>query len=489
MIKKPETVFGRIQEWDALTRFVERGEPGAKLGLVYGRRRQGKTYLLANLINQTDGFIFGANQESAVQSLQAFSESYCRYLDRPITYFATWREAIDALFRLGSDGQRPIPVVIDEFSYLMDAVAGMASIVQLAMDPGTWAYEHSRVRLVLCGSAMTTMRNLLGGSAPLRGRATLNMIVHPFRYRDSAAYWGLADQPELAFRVNALLGGTPAYRRMVGDVPNGIDDFDSWVCQRLLNPNEVIFAEGNVLLHQQPELVDPALYFAVLAAISRGAHRRGEIANALGRPPTAIGHPLSVLEDVRFIERTEDALRSQRPVYSIAEPVIRWHQLVVSHNEALLAIDKADLVWASARDTVSSKIYGPHFEALAREWCLAHASAETLGGMPTVVRPATIACTEHRISHEMDVVALRTDPSVSDRVLAIGEAKATAKLVGEGELTRLEHVRDLLPTDKVNGLVKLLLFSRSGFTAELRKVSQERNDVELIDIERLYHGD
>src|SRR5262245_41827638 len=137
-IRKPESVFDRDREWQALVRLIQDDAAGAMLGLVYGRRRQGKTYLLANLIRQVGGFMYTASQESSAQSLRALSEAYCAHLRRPLALFSGWREAIDALLRLDSDGEAPVPVVIDEFSYLVDAVDGLASLFQAALDPGGW---------------------------------------------------------------------------------------------------------------------------------------------------------------------------------------------------------------------------------------------------------------------------------------------------------------------------------------------------------------
>lgn len=114
------------------------------------------------------------------------------------------------------------------------------------------------------------MRRLLDGTAPLRGRAQLDLMLRSFRFRDAAEFWGLAGRPEVAFRLNALVGGTPAYRDMCVRGPRTVAGFDEWVADRLLDPGQVMFDEGDVLLHQQPELMDPALYFAVLGAISRG---------------------------------------------------------------------------------------------------------------------------------------------------------------------------------------------------------------------------
>jgi uncharacterized protein len=488
MIQKPAALYGRDREWRVLAEFVEQAAIGGTLGLVYGRRRQGKTFLLANLARETGGFFFGATQQDSAQSLRALSEAYQTFTGRSVGYFADWRQAVDALFELGEHGAAPVPVVIDEFPYLVDAVPALPSIIQIAMDPLRPAKERSRTRLILCGSALTTMRRLLDGTAPLRGRAQLDLMLHSFRFRDAAELWGLADRPEVAFRLNALVGGTPAYRDMCVRGPRTVAGFDEWVADRLLDPGQVMFDEGDVLLHQQPELMDPALYFAVLGAISRGNHRRTEIAQALDRPPTALAHPLAVLEDVRLIAKVDDALRAQRPVYLVTEPVIRFHQLVTARNPAQLALGEARRVWSAVQDTVSSKIYGPHLEDLAREWTLAYADERTLGGWPSKALPATLACREHRTGHELDVVALADDAGQATRVLAIGECKATLKAVGRAELERLDHIRDLLPSDRVRGPIRLLLFARSGFTAELRRAAGARDDVELIDLERLYAG-
>jgi uncharacterized protein len=74
-------------------------------------------------------------------------------------------------------------------------------------------------------------------------------------------------------------------------------------------------------------------------------------------------------------------------------------------------------------------------------------------------------------------------------VLAIGEAKASVKPVDVAELARLDHLRQLLPADRVAGPPRLLLFARAGFSARLRRAAAARSDVELVDLDRLYQGD
>ncbi len=488
MTQKPSRLFARDTEWAELVDFVSSPAHGATLGLVYGRRRQGKTLLLELLSREMGGFLFAATQQTETMNLADLGAAYAAYrgLGAPVA-FADWRQALAELLRLGEE--RQVPVIIDEFPYLTAATPALPSYLQQALSPLSHAKEHTRTRLILCGSALTTMAQLLGGGAPLRGRAVLELVVRPFGYREAAAFWGLGDQPELAFRVHALVGGTPAYLEMSGGSgPADPRSFDSWVVRRLLNPASAMFREGGLLLREEPTITDPSSYAAVLAAISAGRTRRGEIAAALGRPATAIAYPLSGLENIGLLERVDDALRSKRGEYRVSEPIVRLHQLIIARHEPELISGRGEQVWREQADTVASKIYGPHFEDLARSWCRDHADRRTLAGTPSSVLPATIACREHQQGHELDVVVAEKTSSGGSTIVAIGEAKGTTSSVGVHELARLDHLRQLLPADRVSRPPKLLLFARAGFTSDLMTAARHRDDVELVDLDRLYRG-
>jgi uncharacterized protein len=55
-LAKPDRVFDRDREWDALGRFATSTSPDVRLGIVSGRRRQGKTFLLDALVEVVGGF-------------------------------------------------------------------------------------------------------------------------------------------------------------------------------------------------------------------------------------------------------------------------------------------------------------------------------------------------------------------------------------------------------------------------------------------------
>ena len=145
--------------------------------------------------------------------------------------------------------------------------------------------------ILLCGSALSVMGGLLSGNAPLRGRAGLEMVVRPFPWRLAARYWGLTD-PRLAILLNAVVGGTAAYRQLAGDdSPRDRADFDDWVVRTVLSPASPLQREARYLLDEEPGIRDTGLYHWALAAVASGNATRGGIASYIGlagdgrRPP------------------------------------------------------------------------------------------------------------------------------------------------------------------------------------------------------------
>lgn len=372
-------------------------------------------------------------------------------------------------------------MVVDEFPYLCKPAPALPSIIQKAIAPRRDLRLRSRSRLILCGSAITFMGRLLSGSAPLRGRAGLDLTVPTFDPRTAAAFWGITDW-SLAARVHAIVGGTPAYRAdfVRNDAPADQADFDSWVCRTVLNRASPLHKEARYLLAEEGTIRDPALYHSVLAAIASGNTTRGAIATYIGRPADTISHPLTVLEDVGLVTREADPLRAARSHYRIAEPLITfYHAIMRPEWSRLERPDAVRAVWADSQERFGSQVLGPHFEQLCRWWTATHASPETLGGRPSRVGSTIVNDPGGRTQHEVDVIAL--DPS--GRILAIGEAKFGATM-GIGQLERMRRVRDLLATNHDVSGMRLLCFSGMGFAPEL--AAAEPHTATLVDLPRLY---
>jgi hypothetical protein len=130
---KPSHVFGREREWQALADFAADPRPEATLGIVSGRRRQGKTYLLRSLAAATGGFFFEAAEATEAESLRMFGAALARQAGSPADFtFSGWEDALRYFVTLA--GQDPVPLIIDEFPYLVKASPALPSLLRREID-------------------------------------------------------------------------------------------------------------------------------------------------------------------------------------------------------------------------------------------------------------------------------------------------------------------------------------------------------------------
>ncbi len=487
-MEDPPTFHGRSSELAALRAFVDQAGPGPRLGVVYGRRRQGKTTLVDRLCSERGGFSWCALQQSAHQLLADFSHAWSAFTGHADTRFTTWEAALTAALESGTAAS-PMPIVLDEVGWLIDAEPSFPSVLQRLLHPTRPVGGGAGARLILCGSDMGSMRRMIDVGAPLRGRTSLELIVRPFDFRDTARFWQVAKHPDVAFRLHAYLGGTPAHRAYIGGaIPANDAGVDDWVADHLLAPTSPLLREGRLVMAEDANLNDRALYGSIVAAVAAGARSRGEIGSEIGRSTGALAHPLAVLCESGWMDAESDVLSERSTTFHIAEPIVRFHRLVIEPHEARLAFRDRRSLWEGTAAIVASKIHGPHLESLAKHWVLAYASEATLGGNPDVVGSAQLRAAG---GVQADVVVAERSGHGRVRVTAVGECKATDQRVGEPVLSRLDATVDALAAQRPqveSHACRRLLFSRAGFTTGLQRVARRRGDVELIDLDRLLAG-
>ncbi|MBO0703154.1 MAG: ATP-binding protein, partial [Candidatus Dormibacteraeota bacterium] len=294
---RPTDLFDREQEWADLAGFVSDPTPGLRLGVVYGRRRQGKSFLLRRLAAATGGFYYQALEHEPAQALVDLGERLGAHVGVGRLAFADWDEALSSIRRLagalGGGGAGPSVAILDEFPYLLERAPHLLSLLQRAVDRSS-EEGGPAVRLILCGSAISVMAGLLHGQSPLRGRVFTNVLMRPFDHLDSRRFWTL-DDPGLALRVHAILGGTPGYRDLVRSVPASPEQFDSWVVNEVLSPASALFHEDEWLLGEERGIENRAIYQSVLTAIAGGRSTEAAIARQLRRSQQSVQHPLRAL--------------------------------------------------------------------------------------------------------------------------------------------------------------------------------------------------
>lgn len=471
-----------------LAAFVDSGVSRATLALVYGRRRIGKSTLLSGLTLERGGFYWEATRTAPSVQLARLGDALGAHLGVGRLALGSWSEALAALTRLGAD--EAVPVVLDEFGHLLEADPSLESEVASALGPAASRAQTSRARLIVCGSAIAMMRALTAGEAPLRGRAGLELVMQPADFRSAARWLPPPLDLGLAARVWAVIGGVIGYATdMVDDdLPVDAGDFDRWVTDRVLSPSATLHHEATTLLAEDPSIssASPVIHHGILGSVANGAVTAARLSRRLGRPISNLDPALKRLVAAGFLARLDDPIRGQRPVYALADPFLQFHYAVLEPHGALLRDRGPGRVWrehlAAAFD---SRVRGPVLEEQARAWVRRHADAGSIGGLAEHVGPTTVVI--EGTERQLDLVVAEGDPgapAAERRVTALGEAKAGAT-VGGRHLRVLDAARAALGARAVDA--KLLLFAPT-FTDELARTATERDDVELVDLQRLYRG-
>lgn len=180
--------------------------------LVYGRRRVGKSELIKRALElnpQAVPIYYECRQTSERDNVQSLATMVSEMLGFPPLALGGIRELLDFLFDQARE--RNIVLAFDEYPYLREAVKGLDSILQTAIDRNR---ETSELKIILCGSYVEVMKSLLESSNPLYGRIDFSLELKPMDYQDAAKFYPTFS-PEDKVRLYSVFGGIPYYNRLI----------------------------------------------------------------------------------------------------------------------------------------------------------------------------------------------------------------------------------------------------------------------------------
>lgn len=184
---------------------------GQKISLIYGRRRIGKSELIKQVLKGTDlkRIYYECKQTTEQNNVDSLSELIGEAFNFPKPAFENIENLLRFLFK--SSEQKPLILVLDEYSYLRENVKGLDSILQSVID----SYKDtSKIKLIICGSYVDTMKALLAKQNPLYGRIDLTINLKPMDYYDSALFYSdFSDEDKV--RLFSVFGGIPYYNRLI----------------------------------------------------------------------------------------------------------------------------------------------------------------------------------------------------------------------------------------------------------------------------------
>jgi hypothetical protein len=414
---------------------------GLQLVPVWGRRRVGKTTLLIAAI-RGKGIYFLATETSAADTVRQFRDEASAQLDDP-TLAAIEPEWGKLFAYLGGKG---IPIVIDEFPYLISSDPSVPSVFQKIIDT---TLQGTDTKLFLCGSSVRMMEtHVLDYRAPLYGRRTGQLHLGPMGFAQLRHFFPNHSFDDLA-RIYGCCGGIPMYLRQFDPAR----DFWSNVADAFLNPHSILYAEADFLLKE--EFSNAATYRAILEHIASGRSQMGDIRTAMSISKSDISPYLANLSALGLVVRdtpvTEDPARSRRGVYRISDNYLKFHFRFVLPGKGMIESGNPSGVLDRVKAGYDQYM-GPVMEDIVREAFRAQSSAEGVSW--------------DRIGawwygeEELDLVALS---AARDEMLC-GEVKWSRRPLAVREAKALLEKPELVRWGTDARKTRFLMFSRAGFT-------------------------
>lgn len=440
-------------------------ERSSQLIVIYGKRRVGKTETCVQFAKDKPHIYFLCERLSAEKQLQKFTEAVGSYFNDeflPREGFRDWETA----FRYIAGKKEKLIVIIDEFPYLAESDRSVPSTFQKVWD---LCIKDSGVYLVLSGSSISMMeRTVLFYKAPLYGRRTGQFLIKPFKFKEARGFF--PDKTfEQALSIYSVVGGTPLYlgkfrdRSMIKVIENEI-----------LLKGQPLYEEVEFLLRE--ELKEPRNYFVILEALSLGKHKLSEIINETGFDKGTVSRYLSILESLHITRKeipvTEELPeKSRKGRYIIDDNFFNFWFRFVFRNKIYLEENRISEVIKKIEKALLG-LTGAAYERLAGEIFF---DAVLKGDIPLEFE--TFGRWWHK-NEEIDMVALN---SRTNDIL-FGEVKWSNKAVGTDIYLDLKKKTNSVKWGKNKRKEHFALFSRSGFTPDLKKMAKKENLY-------LFHGD
>lgn len=456
----------RLSELALLEKHYNSGR--AELFVLYGRRRVGKTELLAHFCEGKRNIFFVADQlpeQTLRANLSKVVNDAVFGPGQVSAVYNTWDDLFETLARQAQDER--LVVVLDEFPYLVSAYPPLASILQRIWDQ---SLKNSQIMLILNGSYIGMMEEtVLGYKAPLYGRRTAQYLLEPLEFFDAQFFFS-AYSPEDRLRAYAVYGGTPAYLQTIQPELS----LETNILEGILERGSLLYDEVRFVLQQ--ELREPRNYFAVLQAIASGNTRQNEIKQAAGLEN--ITPYLDTLQQLHLVERIVPVTetqphKSRRGLYRLKDNFLRFWFRFVLPNGSQLERGAKEIVYETAIRPEMDHFAAGIFEQVCQQYFWRVGLNGELPFMPKQIGGWWQA------NQEIDLVLL------GDKQIILVECKWSSRPVGTDILETLESRSSAVLTEAGEKKVLYAICSRSGFTEGLAELTKNRKDVYLYDWENM----
>ena len=361
---------------DFLGRQQELAELAAALGsdsfeavLIYGRRRVGKTELIRQAIanwkerNQHALVIScECKRANALVNLRHLSARISTALGLPADYvFPTFDALLEAVFAKAVEGSKII-LVIDEFSFLLKEDPSIDSSLSIAID----AYRHNAsLKLVLSGSYVDLMEQLVDADSPLFGRFSHIIKLTPFDYYTASLFYPDYSPADKAL-MYATFGGVPYFNSLADPHRPALDN----ILDLVIRKDSILEHEISEMLLNETNKISGLN--VIIELIGTGVTKYSDIVERTSQDKRARpAYALSRLQDMGILRKVEPINAKgnrKRTFYAFGDNLVHfYYRYVFRYLAERNAMTKEDFFAEFVERDLSATYLPQKFEEIAAE--------------------------------------------------------------------------------------------------------------------------
>lgn len=430
-----------------------------EFGVIYGRRRIGKSTLINEFLKDKPNIFFQAKKDSMYGNLRSFSYEIDKLLDLPKSFvFSSMEEAFDSLIEYAK-GKRFV-IAIDEYPYIVNQDASFPSVLQEVIDRAP-----DNIFFLISGSDVGMLKNELEDhNSPLYKRRTFEMNVTKLKYSESLEYLKNVDN-ETKIKYLSFTSTYPYYlSAMDFDIP-----FEENIKRLFFNEYGTFFTLPDQLLSNSLNTQD--VYNAILYAVSKRKRSNKEIAEYIHEDEAKVSKYIKTLLQSELLDKRETYNGNKKTVYyEIGDPMLRFWYMFIFNNMEKIRMN-GEFVYNNLQEDIKQFIcYG--FEEVSRLYMDELNSKGLLGNIFAPFKPYKVE--KSILNRSIEIDGLSND----DEKLIVIECKYRKEKFTLSMLKHLEESASVFPS-KYNRVY--YLFSKNGFDDEIKKIQSDKYHIVELD--------
>ena len=331
--------------------------------LIYGRRRVGKSELVKQALeNSSSKYIYyECKQVKEQTNTNSLSRVIADVLNLPKLGFDSFEETLDFIFSYSI--KEKLILVLDEYPYLKENTDGIDSILQSLIDK----YKNgSKLTLIILGSYVDIMKNLLSHSNPLFGRVDLTINLKEMNYFESSLFYPNFSNEDKV-KIYSVFGGIPYYNELIDDKIGVRENIINLIASKNAR------LENEVSTYLTSEISKMSNANEVFDALSKGSYRYSDILNKshVSSGPTLVDtlEKLMKMEIVGKVSPINDSNNKRKVGYKIIDNLSSfYYRYIFKYSSQMNLMDKNIFFDKYIKDDFES-YYVPHkFEEICSQY-------------------------------------------------------------------------------------------------------------------------